>query len=199
LSGVFTIITRLDGTHLFGGSAGVTQFDGEEWQPLLGLDNTYDILDIQELPNGNLWFAVFIDGVYSYDGSSWRHYTEADGLVSNHVNSIALTPDGMLWVSSCYGISQFDGQSWKTYMKVDVREDGLPIFCNSRKMVVDQSGVVWVATERGLLRIEEDRQTIYTTLDGLAENDITDITVGPDGTLWIGTHAGLSRFVPPGK
>jgi len=38
--------------------------------------------------NGNLWFATTGDGVYCYDGKSFKNFTVKDGLSTNAVFSI---------------------------------------------------------------------------------------------------------------
>ena len=65
-----------------------------------------------------LWFATG-SGVLHYNGASWKTYTVSDGLLSNNVTSVAVAPDGTLWVGTGYdgegtigGLSHFDGQTW---------------------------------------------------------------------------------------
>jgi ligand-binding sensor domain-containing protein len=56
----------------------------------------------------------------------------------------------------------------------------------------------WFGTGGGVSRLGVDgRWQTYTTADGLADNDVTDIAVGPDGALWFGTGGGASRYQPP--
>ena len=38
-------------------------------------------------------------GLTRYDGTSWITFTEADGLASDYIESIAVGPDGNLWVT----------------------------------------------------------------------------------------------------
>ena len=40
------------------------------------------------------------------------------------------------------------------------------------------------------------RWTPYTT-DEVAWNWVMSINVAPDGALWLGTRAGVSRYLPP--
>ena len=51
-------------------------------------------------------------------------------------------------------------------------------------------------TGEGVCRFDGSAWTTYTTADGLASNDAPAVGVGSDGVVWIGTSAGLSRFVP---
>ena len=56
--------------------------------------------------DGALWFGTE-GGVSRFDGESWTTYTTEDGLASNDVWSIAMTPDGALWFGARGGISRY--------------------------------------------------------------------------------------------
>jgi hypothetical protein len=57
-----------------------------------------------------------VDGVYHYDGKSWRRYTTQDGLPSNSVCDLVMDAQGAVWVGSDgHGISRFNGQRWENY------------------------------------------------------------------------------------
>ncbi len=51
-------------------------------------------------------------------------YTIAEGLISNSATSIAVAPDGMVWVGTNGGLSIFDGNEWREKPPTKVR--GLP-------------------------------------------------------------------------
>jgi hypothetical protein len=63
----------------------------------------------------------------------------------------------------------------------------------------DAQGKLWVATYGGLLRLDPDapkgrRFTIYPNPAGDLWNNINDMLLMPNGSLWLGTEAGLSIF-----
>src|SRR5205823_1029188 len=62
----------------------------------------------------------------------------------------------------------------------------------------DGRGRVFVGTDRGIDMLEEGRWRHYGTAEGLVWNDINTSAMLPDsqGSLWIGTSRGLSRFRP---
>ena len=129
-------------------------FDGKNWRVFQELLNSdLGVQMILTIPDGTVWFAMSMNGIYSYDGKSWRHYTKADGLIHDWVEGVAMSPDGVLWVTSCYGITEFDGKNWKNDEKGEVDGEGFPVNCVAGNIVVDQSGVVWISTANGLLRI----------------------------------------------
>jgi ligand-binding sensor domain-containing protein len=57
-------------------------------------------------------------------------------------------------------------------------------------------GDIWCATSYGLYRLNLTNNTLYlyTTLDGLSENSINNIYYASDGSIWIATKSGMSRY-----
>ena len=72
-----------------------------------------------------LWVGT-MSGLDRYDYLSNRfvHYTMADGLPHNHINSIVEDENGRLWITTKVGLTHFDpvAGTFKNYWK----EDGLP-------------------------------------------------------------------------
>ena len=71
--------------------------------------------------------------------------------------------------------------------------DGLVYFLN-----FDARGRLWAGTERGVDMWDGPRWSHYDISDGLAWDDcnLNAFAEEPDGTVWIGTSGGLSRFKP---
>ena len=56
-----------------------------------------------------------------------------------------------------------------------------------------------MATQKGLLRFSDGRLRVYTTADGLSNDDLLTLFEDKGGALWIGTLGrGLNRFVNGG-
>ena len=77
------------------------------------------------------------DGIRAGEGSrsAWTTYTVDDGLPSNAVTSIAVAPDGALWVATEAGtVSRFadpitstgDGQIWTTWTVQEITGEQRP-------------------------------------------------------------------------
>ncbi len=134
-----------------------------------------------------LWVGTFDRGLSSFDGRTWTHYSEIDGLASDMINHI--TSDGKeLWIGHMKGASRFDGRNFYHFDE----NDGLG---SDHVMAV----AVWnnriaFATSHGVSVLDEQgRITSYGTDDGLAGKNVYTLAVsGP--YLWAGTLTGLSRF-----
>lgn len=79
-------------------------------------------------------------------------------------------------------------------------EEGLAS-TNVLAVAQDAAGYMWIATDSGLQRYDGYRFVDYNhdsrVPDSLAENVLTSLAFGPDGSLWVGTQdAGLDRLAP---
>jgi ligand-binding sensor domain-containing protein len=181
-----------------GGGMGLARFDGEGW-------TSYDKLAIflAVAPDGTLWITGW-EGLQSssyvahFDGKEWTTYY-TDELFQDSLARIAVTPDGSLWGSTTqHGLARFDGQAW-TFHSLP---DGLPADISALSVAPD--GAVWIGTGKGAARLADpasgtagkEAWIIYTSADGLADDNVRAIAFAPDGAVWFGTADGASRFQP---
>jgi len=113
----------------------------------------------------NLWVATR-EGLYGYEleTKKWLTFTEADGLCSNHLSTLAIdTADELnpiLWVGSAdKGVSMFDLATgdWREF----TLEDGLSDH-NIRDIVVDER-YVWFGTFSGGVCRYDKQSDLWTT------------------------------------
>ena len=62
----------------------------------------------------------------------------------------------------------------------------------------DAQGLLWFASETGLLRFDpkSEAYTVYTTREGLPDNVVQCVLPDQAGNLWLSTNNGISRFNP---
>ena len=66
---------------------------------------------------------------------------------------------------------------------------------HTRCFAQDSSGAIWIGTDKGLHRFENDRIETFTVEEGLGGNRIQALFVDSTGCLWIGTGSGgLTRY-----
>jgi signal transduction histidine kinase/ligand-binding sensor domain-containing protein/ActR/RegA family two-component response regulator len=143
--------------------------------------------------DGGVWVGMNGGGVARLrDGKVVATYGEVEGLSSRYVTSICECRDGTVWVGTWgHALNRFqDGRfvadSGSGPMAMDV----------IRSIYEDRAGDLWVGTwGQGLRRLRGGRMVAtYTTLDGLADNQVRVLAEDAAGDLWIATHRGLSRF-----
>jgi ligand-binding sensor domain-containing protein len=93
--------------------------------------------------------------------------------------------------------------SWRASPEVDAsgRWDRLPLDLSVLRpesintLAVSPTRVVWLGTDDGAAVYNGGWQRL-TTSNGLADNQVTDLLMGTDGSVWLATAGGLSRFTP---
>ena len=107
---------------------------------------------------GKVYLAVWGSGVLEFDVATerWKDYLDPDGEMEidlyrdDGIVHVVVTGvshvDGILWVSSYFGMCRYDGRNWRGYY---AQETGLPSdFSNS---VAGRSAQeAWFATDKGL-------------------------------------------------
>ena len=150
---------------------------------------------IAEGIDGALW-AGGADGLFVNAAGHWNKYTQADGLSNREVLTLGAGPDGKIWIGYRYG-GGID--------RVSLAPKGLSVEKGIERpgttglvyfLGFDASGKLWAGTERGVDVWDGVRWGHYDTSDGLAWDDcnLNAFAAEPDGTVWIGTSGGLSRF-----
>lgn len=130
---------------------------------------------------GYLWVGTD-NGLFRYDGSTFRGFGHAEGLPNTEILSLAENAAGALWIGTNSGVAQASGER---FLPVDVGEDG-PI----RSIGFDSLGAVYLEQDGGILRGLPTgkggyrfRTEISGTVSGLFVNG-SDILFGKDGELW---------------
>ena len=127
--------------------------------------------------------------LFDSKAGTWRHVGEKQGLASDYVNAIAMSPDGKdVWVASPFGATLISGQTVKVYdsKATKLASDGVS------GIAVDGAGSVWWGMLEGLVRFSKGAYKLVTdkTVPGFPFGTITVLAPAPDGSLWAGTGFG---------
>ena len=152
---------------------------------------------VAEGTDGTIW-AGGSGGLFEYTAGHWRNWTRADGLSNQEVLSLGAGPNGTIWVGYRYGGGIDHVHPTPGGVKIDKGverpgSDGLVYFLD-----YDAAERLWVGTEHGVDMWDGSRWSHYDMNDGLAWDDcnLNAFAEEPDGTIWIGTGGGLSRYQP---
>ncbi len=149
------------------------------------------IISLTGSPSGQLWIGTEFNGLYRYDGQTFKHFAAADGLCSNSISSLLLTPAGDLLVGSALcGISIFKGD------RFELRKDSrLPQGREIHEMSTDEKGNLWLAAgDLGLYRFSSGEFTQFGKKEGLPLQQVETVLVDNSGLIWIGGRGGLYMF-----
>ena len=118
------------------------------------------------------------------DGNAQKIFTSVDGLLSTSTQAVAQTSEGFIWIGGYGGLVRYDGKRFESiaYKKITRVCD----------MAAGEDGVLWVATsDKGLFRCFENEFQLIQTEDGDSAMGVPCLVSSPNGTLYLGTDAGL--------
>ncbi len=137
-------------------------------------------------------------GLFEYAAGRWKTLTRADGLSNTEVLSLGAGANGVVWVGYRFGggLDRVHSQAGGVVIEKGVQRsgsDGLIYFLD-----FDAKGRLWAGTEHGVDVWDGARWSHYDMNDGLIwdDCDLNAFAAEPNGTVWIGTSGGLSRFKP---
>jgi len=181
---------------------------------------------------GKVYVAVWGSGVLEFDLGTerWKHYLDPDGemeidlyrddglvhVITTDVSHI----DGVMWVSTYFGMSRYDGRHWRGYY---ADETGLPSdFGNG--VTGRSANEAWFATDKGLAAIVDFPSDTWVTYTrdpggrtgravitragkvvrtvkmpkGIPHNHTLCVEFDGDD-VWVGTAKGLGRAIAEEK
>jgi len=154
----------------------------------------------------NVWIGHRYDGLSVRWAASgeWDTSSTGDGLYSDEITAIAADASGNVWIGHPYdglSVRWASDSTWPHYTAADgLAGDEISA------VAVDPEGSVWVGHDgSGVTAIGEaatrkprpsTRWKVFTTLDGLASDDVRGVAVGPDNAKWFATADGASRLSP---
>ena len=142
--------------------------------------------------DGVLWAATR-EGLARLRGSRWEPMRFPGPHPTLSVSALTEDRSGALWLGGSDGLYRWKGGALRDYTK----QAGLEAV-KVRTIVEDRDGVLWIGTHgRGLLRLQNDRFTAYTTKEGLS-SDVVESLLADEHGLWVGTESGLN-LVRSGK
>ena len=198
-----------DGSTWFYTRNSAVRFKDGLWIAFTPADGFMDaeVIGLQQTADGALWFTGVHQGaavVTRYDGTSWKVFTQRDGLVDRFMGVVTSksvqTGDGAIWFMGQHegkaAVSRFDGQTWTRFSEEDGIE-GEWIY-NGYEAT---DGTLWFVCiikakggRHGLVRFDGTSWAQYSHMDGLADDYILSIGEWPAGTLWVGTGTAVSRI-----
>ncbi len=148
--------------------------------------------------DGSLWFGAAIDwstvgrgfrgGLLKFDREGeWTHYPS--GTAPANPYGIGQTADGTLWIGGA-ALTHYDGRQWTAVSEPE--ELTTPY---SQVVYTGAKGDLWVGTRTyGVFHYDGKTWTRYDVRGGLAGNTVSDILQTADGSVWVRTEEGFSRF-----
>jgi ligand-binding sensor domain-containing protein len=135
--------------------------------------------------NASLWIGTEGRGLIHFLGTAFIKY----GNISAPVLSIKRDPSGRLWMGTLNdGLYYFESGIWKRYEHEMLTDNS--VWCS----LYDDDHGMWFGTNKGLLRIMNDKPLWYSTAGyvQLPDNKINALHLDKNKFVWIGTRKGLA-------
>lgn len=181
---VRTVCVDDSGMVWFGTKNGICFYDGQDFKQVNTSNvQPYNVSHIFIDKHKKIWFSTFGEGVYSYDGVTFKNYNENSGLISDWIRSAIEDSDGNIWFASKFGLSKFDG---KTFVKFTETE-GLPMD-NTNVVFEDKEENIWIGSDgKGLCKFLGETFTYLTMRDNLSSNIVLSVLEDQEMNLWFST------------
>jgi len=116
-------------------------------------------------------------------------WTDENGLPSNSILALAQTPDGYLWIGTEEGLARFDGVTFTLFTRINT-----PELSHSRvdALAITSDGTLLISTETGLTAYRGG--AFQVVQDPRSQRGLARFVLGPDGTMWVITAAGLAKY-----
>lgn len=140
--------------------------------------------------DGQWWVGAHKNGLFRYDGRSWRQYAADAPELS--VNNIQEDDQGNIWVSSNRGVAKVSDNSL-AFLPLHPSLDGRP----ADGIAIDKENNIWISRGRQLFRFD-GRETTEHNLrsyygDQLSK-PISQLSLGKDGRLYALADGNIYRL-----
>ena len=127
---------------------------------------------------------------------------DADSIPENNVTALAQDHSGFLWIGTPNGLVRHDGYRFRRYARDPQDPQSLGgVFI--RALLVARDGRLWVATDADGVSVYDPASGHFTRhshqagrSDSLSHNQVRALAEDADGSIWLGTRAGLDRLDP---
>ena len=153
--------------------------------PQLGSDDVWALAQQGDM----VWAGTYDGGLTRIDaGGVMQRYTQADGLPSDTVLSLAVDADGVLWVGTDKGLARQRGKRFETVTLPGV--DGTLMLYS----LSPQTDGMWAGTSQGVWVYRQGRWSRPAWAPMFHRpNAMMSIVTDHHGDHWIGTQRGLWR------
>ena len=147
---------------------------------------------INQDKDGNMLFGTE-RGLSIYDGSAFKNLNYSDGLGNGGIISIEV--DGKnIWLGGTNplgALTLYNGTALKNFEIPQASYYQMHI----KSIKKGEDGKIWFGDQRrGLFCYDGENFTNYTVMDGLPSNDVKDILIENDNSIWVSTNRGVALF-----
>ena len=185
-----TIAQDGEGDFWIGTYKGLNRFKGEKFAAYTtkdGLTNE-SVRSFYEDTGGMLWIGTNGGGLNLFASGKFVPFPNFDEFHTKFIQAIRKDRTGRIWVGMDEETGYFKDGAFTFYPDEALNKANVQSICE------DADGVLWFATwGQGLLRLKNEKLTVFTSKDGLFDNTQWSILDDGAGNLWMGSNRGIFR------
>jgi ligand-binding sensor domain-containing protein/signal transduction histidine kinase len=132
----------------------------------------------------NIWVGTQ-NGLNRFRDEKITTLTQREGLASESVTALAAGPDGSIWASTPVGINRIDGEHRELYLNG----------ATGVALSVDLGNTLWAGTNRGVMRMKNEKWSDVPMPTGVHLQDVTAISGDHEKGVWLfDMRKGLYRW-----
>jgi hypothetical protein len=166
---------------------------------LPGLKANAPINSLDLAPDGSLWVGTET-GLFRLEGTTWTHLGKSEGLAADSISGAFLGPREEWWVmhGESRAITRFAKRPDKGWdITGQFNKNDLLTAAGASAGWTDPNGVVWLVSEKNVVRWDGKRVDRFSKAFGMPIDDIFPTICGePTGEFWIGSIAGVLHCDP---
>ena len=148
---------------------------------------------VLQTSDGYIWIGSY-GGLIRYDGTGFRNYSVERKIDSSSIRALFEDSKGRLWIgTNDAGVVVMEEDTFK---KINVPEDRS--FLCIRDFAEDKDGNIYVASNSGLAKIEEDSIIPYDA-EVLQGNTVYSVAIDTYGRIWGAANNGNCVVIEEGK
>ncbi len=163
----------------------------ESWRDRIKFFLGASVLSLLRTHDGSLWMGSWKSIMRLPQGAvgSSEVFSNENGLPLGDVWALAEGQDGEVWAGSGGTVLQIKGSTIKRIALPSLRRPLVRALA-----LQNESGIAWIGTESGLIRLQGPESVVLGVADGLPSDEILSLLLDSKGQLWVGTAAGLARL-----
>jgi signal transduction histidine kinase/ligand-binding sensor domain-containing protein/CheY-like chemotaxis protein len=128
------------------------------------------------------------NGLFWYDGKTFREFGAMDALVSKNIQSLHESADGTLWIATQHDLLRRFGDHFKS-----VDFPGQIEVIGPSALASDMQNRLYLATSKGLARVTVQKDGAHN-VQRLFSKQVRSVAIDSDGTVWFGCETSLCRL-----
>lgn len=188
---VYAVTTDNNGNVWVGTDAGLSKFDGANWQTYTAANGLPDspIRSLYCSPDGTLWIGTFFGGLATYNGTNFTTYNQTNsGLPDNFVKCFAFEAPATVWIGTGGGLAKIKNDTITGY---DL--SGIGMFSNNiASLAVKSNGVKVMGFINGGFAYYNDTTYTFYTHDNsnLPDNTVLSLTLDDNDNVYAAMPTG---------